>query len=238
MGAIIGIALVLIFIAMPFVTLAKVSGLAAEIRELKMLLGILIDSSAKTKAKAKVEFGAKTGVSIVNGYTYVDHLSWEAYNESSDLSLQTELYRQRFGILPKEVQADKIYLGKDNRKYIRENHMDCFNHPLGRPPKEENDVHLEDKKRAVGERNEVEATFGTSKRVYRANNIRAKLDETADTWIGACFFAKNVMKFLRGLLRLFFGILGQKPFMGQLYNNEVCLVPVFDWHRQWHLPIN
>ena len=190
------------------------------------------------KAKAKVEFGAKTGVSIVNGYTYVDHLSWDAYNESSDLSLQTELYRQRFGILPKEVQADKIYLGKDNRKYIRENHMDCFNHPLGRPPKEENDVHLEDKKRAIGERNEVEATFGTSKRVYRANNIRAKLDETADTWIGACFFAKNVMKFLRGLLRLIFGILGQKPFRGQLYNNEVCLVPVCDWHRQWHLAIN
>ena len=190
------------------------------------------------KAKAKVEFGAKTGVSIVNGYTYVDHLSWDAYNESSDLSLQTELYTQRFGILPKEVQADKIYLGKDNRKYIREKHMDCFNHPLGRPPKEENDVHLKDKKRAIGERNEVEATFGTSKRVYRANNIRAKLDETADTWIGACFFAKNVMKFLRGLLRLIFGILGQKPFMGQLYNKEVCLVPVCDWHRQWHLPIN
>ena len=190
------------------------------------------------KAKAKVEFGAKTGVSIVNGYTYVDHLSWDAYNESSDLSLQTELYLQRFGILPKEVQADKIYLGKDNRKYIREKHMDCFNHPLGRPPKEENDVHLEDKKRAIGERNEIEATFGTSKRVYRANNIRAKLDETADTWIGACFFAKNVMKFLRGLLRLISGILGLKPIMGQVYNKEVCLVPVYADHRHWHLTIN
>ena len=43
----------------------------------------------------------------------------------------------------------------------------------------------------------MEATFGTSKRGYRANDIRAKLDDTADTWIGACFFAKNVMKFLR-----------------------------------------
>ena len=30
----------------------------------------------------------------------------------------------------------------------------------------------------------------------------------------------------RGLLRLIFGILGQKPFIGQLYNNEVCLIPV------------
>ena len=102
------------------------------------------------KARAKVEFGAKIGASIVNGYTYVDHLSWDAYNESSDLILQTELYRQRFGCLPREVQADKIYLGKENRKYLRESHIDCFSHPLGRPPREENDVHLDDKKRAMG----------------------------------------------------------------------------------------
>ena len=56
----------------------------------------------------------------------------------------------------------------------------------------------------ICERNEIEATFGTSKRVYRANDIRAKLDNTANTWIGACSFAKNVMKFLRGLLCLVF----------------------------------
>lgn len=162
------------------------------------------------KAKAKVEFGAKVGASIVNGYTYVDRLSWNAYNESSDLATQLELYKKRFGMLPKEVQADKLYLGKVNRKFLKESHVDCFNHPLGRPPKEENDDHVEDKKRAIGERNEVEATFGTSKRVYGANDIRAKLDNTADTWIGACFFAKNVMKFLRGLLCLIFAELAME----------------------------
>ncbi len=154
------------------------------------------------KAKAKVEFGAKIGASIVNGYTYVDHLSWDAYNESSDLATQLEFYKKRFGMLPMEIQADKLYLGKANRMHLKACHVDCYNHPLGRPPKQENDVHAEDKKRAVGERNEIEATFGTSKRVYRANDIRAKLDKTADTWIGACFFAKNAMKFLRGLLCL------------------------------------
>ena len=165
------------------------------------------------KAKAKVEFGAKIGASIVNGYTYVDHLSWDAYNESSDLVTQMELYKLRFGMLPQEVQADKLYLGKENRKYIKACHVNCYNRPLGRPPKEENDSHADDKKRAIGERNEIEGTFGTSKRVYRANNIRAKLDDTADTWIGACFFAKNVMKFLRGLLCLISeksGLLGLK----------------------------
>ena len=160
------------------------------------------------KAKAKVEFGAKIGASIVNGYTYVDHLSWDAYNESSDLAMQTELYRKRFGMLPREVQVDKIYLGKANRQYLKDNHVECYNRPLGRPPKEDNDRHAEEKRRAICERNEIEATFGTSKRVYRANDIRAKLDNTADTWIGACFFAKNVMKFLRGLLCLVFAKTG------------------------------
>ena len=71
------------------------------------------------KAKAKVEFGAKIGACIVNGYTYVDHLSWDAYNESSDLAMQIELYRKRFGMLPREVQVDKIYLGKQTGSISR-----------------------------------------------------------------------------------------------------------------------
>lgn len=154
------------------------------------------------KAKAKVEFGAKVGASIVNGYTYVDHLSWDAYNESTDLISQIALYKQRFDMLPDEIQADKLYLSRTNRGLIRNGFINCYNHPLGRPPKEENDKSAEDKRRAIGERNEIEGTFGTSKRIYKADNIRAKLSETADTWIGACFFAKNVIKFLRGLLCL------------------------------------
>ncbi|WP_276911528.1 IS5 family transposase [Hallella colorans] len=168
------------------------------------------------KAKATVEFGAKIGASIVSGYTYVDHVSWDAYNESSDLGMQLELYKKRFGMLPREVQADKLYLGKENRKHIKSCHVNCYNRPLGRPPKEENDTHAEDKKRAIGERNEIEGTFGTTKRVYRANDIRAKLDQTADTWIGACFFAKNIMKFLRGLLCLIFEKSGLKTFQKRI----------------------
>ena len=59
MGAIISVALIIIFIAMPFVTLARISGIAREIRELKMLLEILIHSDARTKTKPKVEVAPK-----------------------------------------------------------------------------------------------------------------------------------------------------------------------------------
>ena len=106
-------------------------------------------------------------------------------------------------------------------------------------PREGEQESYQDKKRAIGERNEVEATFGTSKRVCRANDIRAKLDDTADTWIGACFFAKNVMKFLKGLLCLIFAKLGLKAFkrrisysidylMGILDPTRGCLVKIIE----------
>ena len=165
------------------------------------------------KAKAKVEFGAKIGASVVNGYTYVDHLSWDAYNESSDLAMQLELYKKRFGMLPQEVQADKLYLGKANRNLIKTRRGPSARGTRWRP-------------HSV-----------PPKGVYRANDIRAKLDDTADTWIGACFFAKNVMKFLRGLLCLIFAKLGLKAFkrrisysidypMGVLDPTRGCLVKI------------
>ncbi len=49
--------------------------------------------------------------------------------------------------------------------FYRYGQQKSYNHPLGRPPQEENDGHAEDKKRAIGERNEVEGTVGTFKRV-------------------------------------------------------------------------
>jgi len=44
------------------------------------------------KDKAQVEFGAKLGVSIQNGYARINTLSWEAYNEGVDLKKQVEAY--------------------------------------------------------------------------------------------------------------------------------------------------
>lgn len=154
------------------------------------------------KAGRKTEYGAKIGVSVVNGFTYIDHLSWDAYNEGSDLMLQIMTYKERFGYYPQEVQADKIYLNKENRKLLKKWGIICHCPPLGRPKKNPDPEEEKLRRKASGERNGVEATFGTAKRVYRANNIRAKLKETARTWIAACFFAKNLKKFLMGLLCL------------------------------------
>lgn len=155
-----------------------------------------------SKSKSPTEFGAKIGVSVVDGYTFIDNHSWNAYNEQSDLSLQIELYRQRFGYLPAEIYADRIYMNRDNRQLMKRLGIKAMGRPLGRPPKNPSLEYEKEMAKAAGERNEVEGTFGTGKRIYRANNIRAKLPETADCWTDMCYFVKNVMKFLKELLQL------------------------------------
>lgn len=154
------------------------------------------------KAKARVEFGAKIGVAIVSGYSFIDHHSWDAYNESSDLGIHIEKFKERFGNNPRRFFGDKIYLNRDNRKTLKDEKIEIMGRPLGRPPKNPTPERIRKEQIAVGLRNEAEAQFGTGKRVYRANNIRAKLPQTAECWTAMCYFVKNLAKFMGELCRV------------------------------------
>lgn len=167
------------------------------------------------KTKAKVEFGAKIGVSIVDGFSFIDHHSWEAYNEASDLTTHIEKYKERFGMEPERFFGDKIYLNRDNRKILKEREIQIMGRPLGRPPKNPADEQLERERIGVSLRNEAEAQFGTGKRTYRANNIRARLPETAQCWTAMCYFVRNLAKFMR----------------------ELCLVLIETWSRIRHFAL-
>lgn len=154
------------------------------------------------KAKAKVEFGAKIGVAIVSGYSYIDHHSWDAYNESSDLTVHIDAFEKRFGEKPKRFFGDKIYLNRDNRKELKKDGIEIMGAPLGRPPKNPTSEQIQRVKIGTSLRNEAEAQFGTGKRIYRANDIRAKLPNTADCWTAMCYFVKNLTKFMGELCRV------------------------------------
>lgn len=161
------------------------------------------------KAKAKVEFGAKIGVSIVSGYSFIDHHSWDAYNEASDLTVHIEKYKERFGCEPKRFFGDKIYLNRENRRILKEKEIQIMGRPLGRPPKNPTQEQIERERIGVSLRNEAEAQFGTGKRTYRANNIRAKLPQTAECWTAMCYFVKNLAKFMRELCLVIIEICGR-----------------------------
>ena len=49
------------------------------------------------KAGTPVEFGAKLSASCSDGFVFLDHLSWDNFNESGDLQQQANAYKDRYG---------------------------------------------------------------------------------------------------------------------------------------------
>lgn len=143
------------------------------------------------KSHAKVEFGAKIHVSLIDGISFLDELSWEAFNEGSHMMDYVERYKGRFGFYPKEVLADQIYCTRSNRAALKEKRIKLLAKPLGRPSAVS--IHL-----SPGERNPIEGKFGQAKTGYGLNRIRARLKGTSETWIASIILVLNLVK-LAGL---------------------------------------
>lgn len=143
------------------------------------------------KITAPVEFGAKIQVSLMNGYAFVDEISWNAFNEGTRLQKSVDKYKQRLGHYPKEVLADKIYCTRDNRNYLKEKGIMLKAKPLGRPSAVP--IHL-----SPGERNPIEGKFGQAKTTYGLNRIKARLKNTSETWIASIFLVLNLVKLAGG----------------------------------------
>jgi transposase, IS5 family len=140
------------------------------------------------KTNARVEFGAKIQVSLMNGFAFLDELGWEAFNEGQYLLSTVELYKKRFGFYPKEVLADKIYCNRENRAKLKELKIILRAKPLGRPKA----VDVEHVR--PGERNPIEGKFGQAKTAYGLNRIKARLQQTSESWISSIIMVLNLVK--------------------------------------------
>ena len=152
------------------------------------------------KSSRNTEFGAKVSVSLVNGFAFLDHLSWDAFNESTDLMAQVERYRDRFGFYPEEVVGDQIYGNHDNRRKLKELGIRFSGKALGRPPHlsdEEARMARKARKTHQHHRNQIEAKFGEAKRRYDLDRVKAKTMKTSESWIAAVFFVMNLARWLR-----------------------------------------
>lgn len=147
------------------------------------------------KDKVKVEFGSKLQVSLVNGFTFIDRLDWEAFNEGQWLQESVERYKRRFGYYPKEVLADQIYCNRNNRKWMKEKGIRLMSKPLGRPAAGAVAVHLR-----PGERNPIEGKFGQGKLAYGLDCIKAKLKNTSESWIACIALVLNLVAMTRQAL--------------------------------------
>lgn len=165
------------------------------------------------KARAKTEFGAKLSTVLVNGYSEVSKISWDAYNESTELIDIANKFKSRYNEYPVRILADKIYRTRKNLQFCKENNIHLNGPALGKPPSDK--VLYEEQKqqeyRESAERNAVEGKFGEAKTRYALSRLKTRLKNTSETQIMIIFFVMNLQKaqraflyFLKAILQVIF----------------------------------
>ena len=152
------------------------------------------------KANAKTEFGAKLALSVVNGYTFLDHISYDNFNEGTLLADAINKYKERFGMLPSNILTDTIYRNKNNRALCKEMNIRLSGLPLGRRNAEKYRQQKKDFLADCGTRNEIEGKIGTAKTRYGMSRIRARLPETGMSVVSLSIMAMNLSKLAKAFL--------------------------------------
>ena len=146
------------------------------------------------KQGKRVEFGAKLGLALADGFVKAQTISWDAYNENADLIPHALAYKKIYGYFPELIQVDKIYGSNKNRKWCKENGIRITVTAKGKP-KKMTPYQKRKHKKELTERNQVEGKIGQAKQGYRLNEVKAKLSETSNTWIGVTLFISNLVRF-------------------------------------------
>lgn len=143
----------------------------------------------------EVEFGPKVHLSLVNGFTFLDKISYDAYNESGELKRSLQAYRDRFGKLPEGVTADRIYGTRWNRKLLKKLHIKDTFQPLGRATLSVD--RCKEVRKAQRKRSWIEGVIGTGKCKYQLDRIRYRIPDGAEMWVRMGLVGMNLTAALK-----------------------------------------
>ena len=87
----------------------------------------------KGKEVKSVEFGAKVNNILVDGISFIEKLSFNAFNEGTRLMHCLKMHKKLFGVDAKKVGGDTGYAGTENRDYCKANGIQTSFVKRGRP---------------------------------------------------------------------------------------------------------
>jgi len=135
------------------------------------------------KEVKKVEFGAKVHKIQVDGISFIEHLSFDAFNEGTRLKKSIWTTQKLFNKKVKLVGADRIYATNMNRKYVTKRGIKTDFKRKGKPSKHKAQYDqlalMITKERAT----RLEGSFGTDKEHFLLKRIQARTKETEILWI-------------------------------------------------------
>jgi len=140
-----------------------------------------------------VEFGAKVNMLLVDGISFIEHFSFDNFNEGTRLQSTIHLQRKYFGACY-QIGADAIYATNKNRKYCTKNEIATSFVAKGNEGK--NKEQKSQMRSILGKvRSTVlEGSFGNEKNHYQMNKIKAKTKDNEKAWIFFSLLTCNAMQ--------------------------------------------
>jgi hypothetical protein len=134
------------------------------------------------KETKKVEFGAKVNMIQVDGINFIEHLSFDAFNEGSRLIDSIRYSRTLFGKIT-HISADDIYATNVNRKWCTAQHITTNFKRKGRAGKHEDHRQIIAAELRRERATRMEGSFGTEKQHYSLDKIKARNKQNEILWI-------------------------------------------------------
>jgi hypothetical protein len=135
------------------------------------------------KEVKKVEFGAKVHKLQIDGIGFIEHLSFEAFNEGTRLKKTIWAAQKLFGKKIKVLGADKIYANNANRNYVSKNGIKTDFKRKGKKSKYKSQYDqlaiMITKERAT----RLEGSFGNDKEHFLLKRVKARTKKTEILWI-------------------------------------------------------
>ncbi len=130
-----------------------------------------------------VEFGAKVNKIQIDGINFIEHISFDAFNEGT--RLQSTVYKTQ-SLTKRKLKvlgADAIYATNKNRKFVTKHNIKTDFKRKGKLPKGYKDEKKLKAQITKERASRLEGSFGKEKEHYHLKKIKAKTKKTEILWI-------------------------------------------------------
>ena len=145
------------------------------------------------KEVKNVEFGAKCNNIQVDGISFIEKLSFNAFNEGTRLEHCIKMHKRLFKVDAKKIGGDAGYAGTANRNICKELGIQTSFVKRGRPTTDKNDKDYVRQELAKVRATAMEGSFGTQKEHYDMRRIKARKKKTEILYIFFGIHTANVV---------------------------------------------
>ena len=154
------------------------------------------------KEAKNVEFGAKCNNIQVDGISFIEKLSFNAFNEGTRLEHCIKMHKRLFKVDAKKIGGDTGYAGTANRNLCKGMGIQTSFVNRGRPAAEKQEKDYVRQELARVRATTMEGSFGTQKEHYAMRRIKARKKKTEILDIFFGIHAANVVHLAERLAEL------------------------------------